>query len=269
MSEDMNMIRFEMLIDEIGNKLHFDWGAEEENDHKYSLLDYFFDSQKMNSYAKMIYDKARNYICYFPESENEAVSLNSQIELFSPAFIRNSRIELFSPVDIKNNIRSKIRAMKTFCKCYDFYKNYEKLYALMFWSFMILTVDDNQKEEALAKISDFLTLLGEREDMKSYFDPKNTPLYIINVIKYLYHYDGYEDTFDGTSTALRVSRLFNKDTDRKIETYFAEKGVTKGVIKKRGDTSATSDTWTCPRCGKIMPKYVGTCGCGEPQPFSF
>ena len=260
MSEDMNMIRFEMLIDEVGKKLHIDWaendGFDFDMDEGYILLDYFFDPQKMNSYAKMIYDKARNCICYFPKSENETISWNSQVELFSP-------------FDIKNNIRSKIRAMKTFCKCYDFYKNYEKLYALLFWSFMILTVDDNQKEEALAKISDFLTLLGEREDMKSYFDPKNTPLYIINVIKYLYHYDGYEDTFDGTSTALRVLRLFNKDTDRKIETYFAEKGVTKGVIKKRGDTSATSDTWTCPRCGKIMPKYVGTCGCGEPQPFSF
>ena len=30
-----------------------------------------------------------------------------------------------------------------------------------------------------------------------------------------------------------------------------------------------SDTWTCPNCGKVMPKYVGTCGCGEPQPFEF
>ena len=30
-----------------------------------------------------------------------------------------------------------------------------------------------------------------------------------------------------------------------------------------------ADTWTCPSCGKIMPKYVGTCGCGEPQPFVF
>ena len=29
------------------------------------------------------------------------------------------------------------------------------------------------------------------------------------------------------------------------------------------------DTWTCPNCGKVMPKYVGTCGCGEPQPFNF
>ena len=28
-------------------------------------------------------------------------------------------------------------------------------------------------------------------------------------------------------------------------------------------------TWTCPNCGKVMPKYVGTCGCGETQPFDF
>lgn len=263
MSEDMNIIRFEMLIDEVGKKLHYNWGAEKKNDDEYSLLDYFFDSQKMNSYAKMIYDKARNCICYFPKSENETISWNSQVELFSP-------------FDIKNNIRSKIRAMKTFCKCYNFYENYEKLYALLFWSFMILTVDDNQKEEALAKISDFLTLLGgEREDMKSYFDPKNTPLYIISVIKYLYHDNDYEDTFDGTSTASRVLSIMNMGTDSKIKSYFKTKGVTKGIIKKqgiikkRGDTSATSDTWTCPCCGKIMPKYVGTCGCGETKPFEF
>ena len=47
MSEDMNMIRFEMLIDEVGKKLHCNWGAEEENNGEYSLLDYFFDSQKI------------------------------------------------------------------------------------------------------------------------------------------------------------------------------------------------------------------------------
>ena len=44
--------------------------------------------------------------------------------------------------------------------------------------------------------------------------------------------------------------------------------------KKHSDVLVTpleqrSDTWTCPNCGKVMPKYVGTCGCGEPQPFSF
>ena len=192
------MVRFETLIDEVGKKLQCNWGAEEENDDEYSLLDYFFDSQKMNSYAKMIYDKARNCICYFPKSENETISWNSQVELFSP-------------FDIKNNIRSKIRAMKTFCKCYNFYENYEKLYALLFWSFMILTVDDNQKEEALAKISDFLTLLGgEREDMKSYFDPKNTPLYIISVIKYLYHDNDLHDYLINCLIRCLIYHISNK-----------------------------------------------------------
>ena len=269
MSEDMNIIRFEMLIDEVGKKLHYNWGVEKKNDDEYSLLDYFFDSQKMNSYAKMIYNKASGCICYFPNSENEA-------------FIRNSQIEFFSSYDIKNNIRSKIRAMKTFCKYYDFDENYEKLYALLFWSFMILTVDDSQKEEVLAKISDFLTLLGERKDMcegiTAYFNPKSTPFYITSVIKYLYHDDDYEDVYDGTSPVFAFANHSSRAvpfavakalslsfSDKKIETYF----ITKGIIKKRGDTSATSNTWTCPCCGKIMPKYVGTCGCGESQPFSF
>ena len=44
--------------------------------------------------------------------------------------------------------------------------------------------------------------------------------------------------------------------------------------KKKLDVEVTpldqrSDTWTCPNCGKIMPNYVGTCGCGEPKPFEF
>ena len=44
--------------------------------------------------------------------------------------------------------------------------------------------------------------------------------------------------------------------------------------KKKVDVEVTpleqrSDTWTCPNCGKIMPNYVGTCGCGEVKPFDF
>ena len=44
--------------------------------------------------------------------------------------------------------------------------------------------------------------------------------------------------------------------------------------KKKIDVQVTpleqrSDTWTCPNCGKVMPNYVGTCGCGEPKPFDF
>ena len=49
---------------------------------------------------------------------------------------------------------------------------------------------------------------------------------------------------------------------------------TNAFGKKKLDVQVTpldqrSDTWTCPNCGKIMPNYVGTCGCGEPKPFEF
>ena len=56
--------------------------------------------------------------------------------------------------------------------------------------------------------------------------------------------------------------------------YSKVKETTSAFGKKKLDVEVTpleqrSDTWTCPNCGKIMPKYVGTCGCGEPQPFDF
>ena len=40
------------------------------------------------------------------------------------------------------------------------------------------------------------------------------------------------------------------------------------VVNNRKDVP-NDGTWTCPNCGKVMPKYVGTCGCGESQPFEF
>ena len=50
------------------------------------------------------------------------------------------------------------------------------------------------------------------------------------------------------------------------------KETTNVFGKKKLDVDVTpleqrSDTWTCPNCGKIMPNYVGTCGCGEVKPF--
>ncbi|MGN1457642.1 MAG: hypothetical protein ACI4XP_06780, partial [Acutalibacteraceae bacterium] len=40
------------------------------------------------------------------------------------------------------------------------------------------------------------------------------------------------------------------------------------IVNSRKDVP-NDGTWTCPNCGKVMPKYVGTCGCGESQPFEF
>ena len=57
----------------------------------------------------------------------------------------------------------------------------------------------------------------------------------------------------------------------RVETITEKKDI---FGKKKLDVQVTpleqrSDTWTCPVCGKIMPNYVGTCGCGEPKPFAF
>jgi len=58
---------------------------------------------------------------------------------------------------------------------------------------------------------------------------------------------------------------------KRVETITEKKDI---FGKKKLDAQVTpleqrSDTWTCPVCGKVMPNYVGTCGCGEPKPFAF
>ena len=52
------------------------------------------------------------------------------------------------------------------------------------------------------------------------------------------------------------------------------KETTNAFGKKKIDVEVTpleqrADVWTCPNCGKVMPNYVGTCGCGEVKPFDF
>ena len=58
-------------------------------------------------------------------------------------------------------------------------------------------------------------------------------------------------------------RLFGKKAKEADALRKAEE-----VVNNRKDVP-NDGTWTCPNCGKVMPKYVGTCGCGEPQPFEF
>ena len=58
-------------------------------------------------------------------------------------------------------------------------------------------------------------------------------------------------------------RLFGKKA--KEEAVFQQ---AQAAVNSRKDVP-NNGTWTCPNCGKVMPKYVGTCGCGEQQPFDF
>lgn len=269
-SEDMNIIRFEMLIDEVGKKLHYNWGAEKKNDDEYSLLDYFFDPRKFNPYAKMIYDKS-------------LYELSIDFSDYRHSWCYNTPVVPRKNKDGEYDIRSMISSMDFFVKNYNYKsiynifnyrKRYEIIYNLLFWSFMILTVDDSQRDEALAKLSDFITLINNQKPTSKiftyYLEPdsvfnQTNILYFISVIKYLYHYDNYKDVPDETYNDYS---LFYRDYTPTPQKYFQNK-LTEGVIKKRGDTRSRSDTWTCPNCGRIVPYYVGNCGCGEPMPFEF
>ena len=77
--------------------------------------------------------------------------------------------------------------------------------------------------------------------------------------------------FDSTPNQVQTSapktekkHLFGKKAKEEEAIRKAE-----AVVNSRRDIPDNGSTWTCPKCGKIMPKYVGTCGCGEPQPFEF
>ena len=82
------------------------------------------------------------------------------------------------------------------------------------------------------------------------------------------------DTKVNARTAMPKSTPDNAQVNPVSTEYSKVKEKTSIFGKKTVDVDVTpldqrSDTWTCPNCGKIMPNYVGTCGCGEPKPFEF
>jgi|GEM_PF-16264 len=82
------------------------------------------------------------------------------------------------------------------------------------------------------------------------------------------------DTKANARTAMPKSTPDNAQVNPVSTEYSKVKEKTSIFGKKTVDVDVTpldqrSDTWTCPNCGKIMPNYVGTCGCGEPKPFEF
>ena len=74
----------------------------------------------------------------------------------------------------------------------------------------------------------------------------------------------YEDTSKAAPQKNDKKHLFSTKKSREAETM----RKAEEVVHNRKDIP-NDGTWTCPNCGKVMPKYVGTCGCGESQPFDF
>ena len=107
---------------------------------------------------------------------------------------------------------------------------------------MILTVDDSQRDEALAKLSDFITLINNQKPtlpfigFTKYLEPdsvfnKTNILYFISVIKYLYHYDNYKDVPDETDNDYSVSAILHRNMDTPTPKKYFQNKLTEGVIK--------------------------------------
>ena len=146
MRADMHMIRFEMLIDEVGKKLDYCWDKKYDG-MSFPLLNFFFDPRKFNPYAKMIYDKSLHELSIDFSDFSHILGYNTTVV---------PRINKYGEYDI----RSMARSMNFFVKNYNYRDQYKKIYELLFWSFMILTVDDSQRDEALARLSDFITRIN-------------------------------------------------------------------------------------------------------------
>ena len=237
MSEDMNMIRFEMLIDEVGEKLNYCWD-EEYDGEGFPLLDFFFDPKKFNAYAKMIYDKSL-YELSIDFSNRSYISGYD-----TPIVPRKNK-------DGEYDIRSMVRSMDFFVKNYNYRNQYEIIYNLLFWSFMILTVDDSQRDEALARLSDFITRINNLDSTQQggirglakgivLINPDSVPdsvfnqtniLYFISVIKYLYHYDNYKDVPYETDNDYSVSAILARTMGTQTPQKYFQNRLTKGVIK--------------------------------------
>jgi len=80
----------------------------------------------------------------------------------------------------------------------------------------------------------------------------------------------FEDT--DTLNWIKSSSSSRQSAESK-QSNFRFNSITKQNVQKNNFNSQNSkqpsNMWTCPNCGKINAKYVGTCGCGEIQPFDF
>ena len=68
-----------------------------------------------------------------------------------------------------------------------------------------------------------------------------------------------------TSNNIQTDVPKAESVNKSSKPFFSKNTVEKQPLNI--DTAQNSDTWICPKCGKILPNYVGTCGCGEPKPF--
>lgn len=170
MSNDMRIVKFETLINDVNEALDTKpfmtaligvaaiFGRRQATTN--TSLAMVFDYEKLNDYGKVIIEHSRLYI---RSSSNE----NQDIWC-----------EKYPDISAFKDNKYKIEAAKTLVKHCQNEQNRKEAYKFVFWTMMVLTVDKTDAEEHLSLICDFARMLkitdDEMEDM-------------LMVIKVLYH----------------------------------------------------------------------------------
>lgn len=170
MSNDMRIVKFETLINDVNEALDNKpfmgavlgvaamFGRRQASTN--TSLALVFDYDKLNDYGKVIIERSRLYIM---SSSNE---------------YQDAWGEKYSDISAFKDNKYKIEAAKALVRYCQNEQNRKEAYKFVFWAMMVLTVDKTDAEQHLSLICDFARMLkitdDEMEDM-------------LMVIRVLYH----------------------------------------------------------------------------------
>lgn len=153
MSSDMRIVKFKMLVRDIWEDLGkiclcLSYGYDA------SLLSLIYDYDKLNDYGKAIMEQ----VCELEEGVYGDLIQHSE--------------------ELCKNMEYRMKAAKEFVTDPINIYSYEEKISFLFWSLMILVVDDTDKEEHLSLICDFAKMLKISDEEM---------LDIVQIILAIYH----------------------------------------------------------------------------------
>lgn len=163
------------------------------------MLAIIYDYDKLNGYGKAVMDR----VCELDENESDYEDFSHRVEFVEKCKDMEYRMKAAKALvtDLNDSV----------------YPDREKL-CFIFWSLMILAVDDTDKEEHLSLICDFAKMLKISDEEM---------LDIMQIIQAIYHMEG--------NFAIKT---------RNVKLYFEKVIKRYGVITSTGDLDDMSRTMT-------------------------
>ncbi len=72
---------------------------------------------------------------------------------------------------------------------------------------------------------------------------------------------------DSLAETIEFNYNLNDKIDQLCQRF--DQAFTDSEFTSKPKITPGENTWTCPKCGKVLYKNMTTCSCGEPRPFDF